>query len=66
MKYGKKEFNIIGLFEAMADIFNKPKAVPWGIKAKEKDAVLKPTKAPAAKKKHRKMVGQSRQKNRGK
>ena len=58
--------NIIGLFDAMADLFREPReAIPWGMTAKEKDELLlKPGKAPAAKKKHRKMVEQSRRKNR--
>ena len=58
---------LVGLYERLFELFSGPKeAIPWGIKAKEKDKLLKPGKAPAAKKRHRKMVEQSRRRNRGK
>ena len=62
---GIKGINLIGLFDTMVDLFNKPRtAVPWRIKAKKKDELLKPAKATAAKKKHRKAVQASRRRNR--
>lgn len=57
--------NIIGLFDTMVALFKEPqKATPWRFVAREKDELLKPGKAPATKKKHRKMVQESRRKNR--
>jgi hypothetical protein len=60
-----KDMNIIGLFDELVFLINEPrKAVPWGIRAKEKGELPKPGKASAAKKKHRKVVKESRRKNR--
>lgn len=56
-------FNLIGLQEATAKLFNGSRSIPWGIQAKAKDKLLKPGKAPAAKKKHRLMVQASRKRN---
>lgn len=62
----RRGINLVGLYEKLAELFSGPREpIPWGIKAKEKDELTKPGKAPTAEKKHRKMVERSRQKNRG-
>jgi hypothetical protein len=61
----RRGINLVGLYETLSELFNRPrKPVPWGIKAKKKDELLKPGKAPAAKKRHRKMIQESRRQNR--
>ena len=57
---------ILGLMEAMVKVFDLPKRpLKWGIVAKEKDKLLKPSSADSKKKAHRKMVQASRKANRG-
>jgi len=59
----KRGINLLGLYEKLTELLNKPR-IPWGMTAKGKDELKKPGKAPAAKKKHRKMVQKSRRGNR--
>jgi len=57
----KQGINLLGLHEKLAELLNKPR-IPWGITAR--DELKKSSKAPAAKKKQRKMVQGSRRGNR--
>ena len=61
----KKGITLVGLYEKLSEVFSGSKAaIPWGITAKEKDELRKQGKATAAKKKHRRMIQESRKKNR--
>ena len=61
----KKGINLVGLYEKLIEFAGRPKKpIPWGLTWKGKDELQQPGKAPAAKKKHRKMVQESRRKNR--
>ena len=61
----KKGIRLVGMYEKLSEVFSGSRAaIPWGIDAKEKDELRKQGKASAAKKKQRRMVQESRKKNR--